>query len=299
MAVERVPYQVVLRAIGAYLDEHAASAINVIETDDGFAVRYQRDPDRPDLGFGRFSNDDLVALKAHLEWHRTPERRSGGPARSRVGYQDFFRALGYELDQIPAYDVLLDEVEDDLLLTYLQLDPAHGVIAHKRMIKAGPAERQEVLESARGRRQASAPSGLLDRLAQQSRPAGGAGNGGNAPPLLSMPAIEAPWEIGERQLYGTQLKNAWTAPKDEHGPSELVLTNRRIMLRFNDGTMYRAILGDLTDVSTDVRRELLSRQYRVELHRADGERLNLDCLDQNHMEEVTQQIASARADAGT
>jgi hypothetical protein len=287
MAVERVPYQVVLRAVGAYLDEHGASQSNVIELEDGFAVRYQRKTNPPVYGFGRFTYDDLAALTSHLEWHRSPR---GGKGLAG-GYQDLFRALGYELDEVQAYAVLLDEVEDQLLVTYLELDPAHTIAALKRLIVVGQDEQREVLESAQ-RRRGEGQRGVLEGLAQNIGPRG---SGEAAFPRQQRAPDDAPWEIGERELYSTHLRNVWIQSKDSFGPAEMVLTNRRIILRFGNGDVLRVRLDDFSAISRDAGRDLLARRYRMELRGPGSERLGLDCRDEEHLDEVAAQIERARS----
>lgn len=299
MPLDKVPYEMALRSIGAYFDEHGAQEINVIETNEGFSIRYQPDPVQPDLRSGEFKYDDLESLTGHLEWHRNP-RHSARNGDQNGRYQDFFRALGHELDYVTAYDILLDEVGDSILLTYLQLDPAHSVAARKLMIMVGSKERQEVLASAHRRRIAgSTQPGLLDVLAGRAKTEGQEDlETGTREARTGTRRADAPWEIGERELYATVLKGASTDGPD-HGVCELVLTNRRIVLRFRDGSLHRTRIADATDVSPDVRREILTKHYRIEVSLSGGTSLGMDCQSAEHMSEVLKGIETARSDSSS
>lgn len=162
---ERLPYQVALRAIGAYLDEIGASSFNVLEINDGFNLRYQTGSGAPQLSDKLFSRGQLESaesdsrkgrsLTPHLHLKRDPEES---------GYQDFLRALGHELDKVAAYDILVEQVENEVLLTFVELDPAHGVAARKRMMIFGPKERKFILDHSYRRRKDQTNPGLLNRF---------------------------------------------------------------------------------------------------------------------------------------
>ena len=288
MALDRVPYQVALRTIGAYLDERSASFINVIELQDGFAVRFQPSPNQREMVGGRLRFETLQAFKEDLESRRSKFRVGGdsGEPRHLGGYQDFLRALGYELDKVGAYDVLVEEVEEQVLVTYLQLDPAHSVVAQKRMILLGSDDRRTILQHAYLRRPHDpVAKKLVKRIA--GTPAGhdaslfGAGG-------------TATWERGEREIYRTELRGAFTGAMGDHGWSELLVSNRSLTLNFADGSADRTTLRGVTDVSTSIKRDLLMKRYIVEITGGDGKHLVLNCLDREHMTEVASRIEEAR-----
>lgn len=164
MPENNVDYQVWLRTIGAYLDGHSASFINVLETSDGFAIRYQKDQGDPELAAAEIKYGDLQSLESSLETRRSRKRPKppgsvGGRAHS---YQNFFRALGRELHQAAAWNILLDELPHGFVLTYLYLDPRQDYNFHKRMVFVGPEEQEAVLQSAYRRR--TRQPGILSRL---------------------------------------------------------------------------------------------------------------------------------------
>jgi hypothetical protein len=277
MVGQRVDYQLMLRGTGAYLDRYRASSIAVIEMPDGFALRYQED------GKGwrsvRLIYEDLEALQTDMEWRRDPRQRSDGQLTEE--YQNLLRALGWELRRQSAKSILVEELDDRLLVTYLGLHPQGHNIWVKHMFFLGAAERETMLRAAGQRRTLGPPRGpILPR---------GAATDGQRGSL----APEDYWEMGEREQYRTELKNAWTGPRQDHGKAELVLTNRRILLRFGDGT-DRTLLARVGKVSPEARRDLFSRIYKVEIHREGRDRLSLDCWDQAHMNEVAGRIEQVR-----
>jgi hypothetical protein len=62
------------------------------------------------------------------------------------------RALGYELERVPAYSLLLDELEDGFLVTYQYVDATGGYLIHKRLVVLGPQDKDSLLGEARSRR---------------------------------------------------------------------------------------------------------------------------------------------------
>jgi serine/threonine protein kinase len=114
-------YEHVLRAIGTYLDQEPTDRITLMEGSDGFLLRKQRSLHTTQTVMVHFQRDQLERLVERLQ-RETPRRRRirhpGLWARFPQGHQDFFRALGHELDAVAAHDVVLDEGQDSLLVTY-------------------------------------------------------------------------------------------------------------------------------------------------------------------------------------
>lgn len=132
------------------MDTLAAIQITVVELPDGFFARFQRcdAPYQPEV-----VQRTTEWLLTQNELLRRERSRFGRGRRTSPGrYQDFFRALGYELDQIPAHSIVLDEMNDKLLLTYLYHDVRYGYQLMKRLVILGSDERQEFLTVAQGRR---------------------------------------------------------------------------------------------------------------------------------------------------
>lgn len=150
---EDAAYQWMLRAIGAYLDERAAGDVCVIETPEGFALRFAGKEGSVPLDLMRFDYDTMVTYNKLLERRRQEQVRSGGLADDQNHqYQDVFRALGWELDDSDARNVLITEVEDGLLLTFLALRRDSGTQWEKQSANLGETAMQAILRDARSRR---------------------------------------------------------------------------------------------------------------------------------------------------
>jgi hypothetical protein len=78
------------------------------------------------------------------------------PPQVPGGYQDFLRALGFELDQAPIYFIALDEVPEGTIITYLHVDPRHNFFPQKKMVLLKPEDKEVVLQDAYARRQRAA-----------------------------------------------------------------------------------------------------------------------------------------------
>jgi hypothetical protein len=149
-------YQWLLRALGAYLDEQPSCRISLAEVSDGFLVRLQRSLLKLEPQVEHFKRETLVE---QLEQLFTQPRRASGQIRHQGvwsafpnGHQDFFRALGYELDEASARGILVDELEDGIVITYSYPDPQNGSAWKKRMIVLGISEIEAILNAAFERR---------------------------------------------------------------------------------------------------------------------------------------------------
>lgn len=154
-------YQESLRKLGAWLDTAAASQVNVLELSNGFAIRYQEAP-TDNVAMQRvFTHEEIRVLRwGDLGLSRRFWRRFGkgrGLTRESGGYQDLFRALGYELDSAEALCVMLDENdrEDTVTLSYRKPSPGPEEDDIQTVV-LGPREREDVKRAARARRQAAA-----------------------------------------------------------------------------------------------------------------------------------------------
>lgn len=143
-AVRRMSYQTLLRALGAWLDANNASNVNLIETSTGFIIRYG--DDRQPLTLNRYmlTYAELEHLEASMK-----ERRSLHPSGR---YQDFLRALGYEIDAQSGAYMVFDEVEDNFFLTLLCQSERGGLAWTKRARILNPADQSAILRRAYARR---------------------------------------------------------------------------------------------------------------------------------------------------
>jgi hypothetical protein len=148
-------YQWLLRSLGAYLDREPSCRISLAEVNDGFLVRLQRALHKLDPQVEHLKRETLVEQLQELMTRKPvgPRvRHQGIWARFPNGHQDFFRALGYELDQSSARGILVEELEDGLIVTYSYPDREHGMQWKKRMVVLGLEEIEAMLNAAFERR---------------------------------------------------------------------------------------------------------------------------------------------------
>jgi hypothetical protein len=162
----KTPYQRLLRSIGAYLDNQAASQVYVLETDDGFVVRYIVAQRPFDLTSVYLRMDDVVAIDLRYQGRRA-EGDTADEARPGR-YQDLLRAIGYELEHADARHVVLDEVDGTFTLTY-HYGASTRAVLHKHRTTITPAEAEELFRRARARRRAPAHRGWLRRATSNSQ----------------------------------------------------------------------------------------------------------------------------------
>lgn len=148
-------YQWLLRSLGAYLDREPSCRISLAEVDDGFIVRLQRALHKLDPQVEHFKRATLVEQLTELmnqphSGQRT--RHQGVWSKFPNGHQDFFRALGYELDQSSARVILIEELEDGVVVTYNYPDSENGSHWKKRMVVLGVDEIEAILNAAFERR---------------------------------------------------------------------------------------------------------------------------------------------------
>lgn len=148
-------YQWLLRALGAFLDRQPSCRISLAESPTGFVVRMQRALHKLEPEVHRFDREGLrEQLEALYQQHRSQERihHQGIWASFPNGHADFFRALGYELDQENARHVLIDEMEDGIAVVYATGD---GNNLKRRMIFLTLEDIEKILNVAFERRNVS------------------------------------------------------------------------------------------------------------------------------------------------
>lgn len=132
--LDRIPYQTMLRIIGRDLDQHRASLVRLLETPSGFAAQFTGNSQDAEVRDLTYSYEELNARAKGSKLQPLLRHPTGGAKRLKHGkptYQDFFRALGYELEDAGAYSILLDELDDGYLLTYQFYNPDSGFMLHK------------------------------------------------------------------------------------------------------------------------------------------------------------------------
>jgi len=150
----RRAYQTSLRAIGAYLDQRPAGTVRVIEVPEGFEVHWLGSEADHHLQWVHLPVDDLLQWGEELKRKKTRRAfRSHAPITEDHSYENVFRALGFELDTLEAYSILVDELEDGFLVTYQFLNPHESYMLRKHMVILRRNEMFEVLSAADARRQ--------------------------------------------------------------------------------------------------------------------------------------------------
>lgn len=145
-------YEWLLRALGAFLDHQPTFRISVAEVQNGFLVRLQHVLGEIEPEVLRFDRDTLVAQLDQLYERHKPiphARHQGLWASFPSGHSDFFRALGRELDSAGARDILIDELEDGVVVTYAT---ARDGNRSKQAISLTRPDIERILNAAFGRR---------------------------------------------------------------------------------------------------------------------------------------------------
>jgi hypothetical protein len=147
-------YQWMLRALGTYLDEQPSCRISLAEVSDGFVVRLQRALHKLEPQVEHFKRDTLVEQLHNLmvQKRQPAARHQGIWSNFPNGHQDFFRALGYELDESGARGILIDELEDGIILTYKHPEETNGSGWKKRMMILSLEDIEAILNAAFERR---------------------------------------------------------------------------------------------------------------------------------------------------
>jgi hypothetical protein len=152
---DRIAYQPLLRIIGRDLDQRHASQVRLMETPSGFAVQYFENSQRFEISSLEYLYEELQARTRTGRLQPLLRHPRGAGARFRHGkptYQDFFRALGYELEDVGAYSILLDELEEGYLLTYQFYNPDSGFMLHKHRVALHADAAGEIVNVASMRR---------------------------------------------------------------------------------------------------------------------------------------------------
>ncbi|GAC1327896.1 MAG: hypothetical protein NVS2B16_23390 [Chloroflexota bacterium] len=153
-------YQWLLRALGAYLDEEPSCRISLTEMPDGFLVRLQRALHKLEPEVLHFKRErlkeELDRLTRERKAKRSASRHQGVWSHFPNGHQDFFRALGFELDEAGAHNIFIDELEDGFVITYACPEVPGSTAWTKKMVVLGLEEIEAILNAAFERRSKTA-----------------------------------------------------------------------------------------------------------------------------------------------
>lgn len=133
-------YQSMLRVIGAMLDGLAAADVVIIEGPEGFTIRFSSG-DQCEIRDLSYAN----LLEAYQTLRN--ERTLLGNV-DRGYYQDFLRAVGYEVERLHGRNLLLAQAADHYLLTYRTSASSSST----RHVLLAPRAVQEILDRAHKRR---------------------------------------------------------------------------------------------------------------------------------------------------
>jgi hypothetical protein len=159
----RVSYQWTLRQIGVFLNEQGGCRMSLVEVPDGFQLRYYVGHLSRECRVHHFLRQELISR--HVKKQRTLQRpqktnassdHRSPDSRSPGGYQDSLRALGYELDRVSVFFIVLDEVGEALIVTYLSVDARYNLNPRKKMVFLQAQDRQAIVSSAHERRRSDA-----------------------------------------------------------------------------------------------------------------------------------------------
>ena len=130
---QAVLYQDSLRAIGRYFDEQVYRNVLLCEVSDGYIARaFPLNSAETSKAEGlQFLTEDITALIVRSrETHSPVPDATKMPPLCPTGYEDFFRALGWECDQAAIRLVSIVEMKEGMLVNYYQPErnsPSGGV----------------------------------------------------------------------------------------------------------------------------------------------------------------------------
>ena len=133
---DRPPYQDALRAIGRYFDEQIYRNVLVCEVVDGYVARAfptaHADSARAE-GLQFLSEDVSALIQRSKEAHTPLPDYVKMPTLCPTGYEDFFRALGWECDQAGVRLISVSEMREGILVNYYQANDqaATGGVWHQ------------------------------------------------------------------------------------------------------------------------------------------------------------------------
>lgn len=149
-------YQNDLRAIGRHADDNRFRGIGVYEVAGGFILRAFSGSDSTSAEAIEIPDGDLEGL---ILKNFTARGGSADGTRSPLcptGYEDFLRALGYELEVNQARAVVVQEMVDVFAVAYQQLvaTSEEGYVWEPRSLILEKPQIQEILDEAFRRREA-------------------------------------------------------------------------------------------------------------------------------------------------
>lgn len=142
-------YQDLLRAIGAFFDASGAEDVTVFQVDAGFVARFHGPESGSESKSRHFAVGELMHDAEAAK--QRPQRRAEGTRRER-SYENILRTLGWELDEVAAATVTIDELPSELYVSWLARNPQEGLAVIKRHATLGLDALSTMLHDAEGRR---------------------------------------------------------------------------------------------------------------------------------------------------
>ena len=117
---ERPSYQDALRAIGRYFDRNVYRHVLVSEVEDGFIARAFPGhlANLKAEGIALPMSDVMALISSQEQVRGVAVNDVKMPPLCPTGYEDFFRALGYDLDAARATNVCLVELSGGMLISF-------------------------------------------------------------------------------------------------------------------------------------------------------------------------------------
>lgn len=143
--MDEITYQRALRVLGTTFDQEGAEEIRIMELNRTLAIQCRSSPEQTPPGYEILSPARLLELEEEQAKAREHDTTPGK-------YQDILRTVGWELDQVGARGILLDEHDDGMLVTFQFLVPADGFLPHKTAWHLTSGQRQVFLDRAYRRR---------------------------------------------------------------------------------------------------------------------------------------------------
>lgn len=155
--LQEIPYERALRVIGRHFDGEPSYHISVLEVPDGFTTRWYPARHRSDGRSTHFSWDKVQDLSIFNSAGRNSrnrrQRHRGIWGNFPGGHEDFFRALGYVLDEERATALSIDEIADGVAVSYMRPIPGREMIYEKRHQVYHADGIQDMIVRAQGRRE--------------------------------------------------------------------------------------------------------------------------------------------------
>jgi hypothetical protein len=150
-----LPYEGLLRAIGDHVDSMGGKNLLIIDTGDGFSIRFSRgslgETDHVEFSYRGLAEQETLQLANRQP---KPHAAKDAPLVRGTGYQDFLRAFGAQLESDEQFLVLLDEQPAGFIMSYIYMDPERALFPHKTMATLSQSDVERLREEGFSRRKA-------------------------------------------------------------------------------------------------------------------------------------------------